>query len=324
MPVRQRNRKPLYKAKLEFFAANPESSDSSSEDEPWSRDEDEQLVYLKGQYDHKDNEWELIAQGLYNAGFTNRTKSDCDKRWTNKLAAKTKIPKPEEWSKEEDKRLTKLVKDFQNWNANKPWESWDLISEQMSMFGFRRAAENCRTHWRDNLRGAANYGEWAKVEEDLLLECYEQYKIEEIVDLLERRLHSIRTVDFCGDKLRRLAEASSIWSKEQDDELIKAMRESPFTLKGEKLLDHITQVVNHNTGSSRDPGDYERRWRKIGPQEDKSSKWSKEELKKLDKLAKQTARDWKEVSKQMAEGTHKYNRSSTVCRTQWNKKFGSQ
>ena len=312
-----------FRAKREFLAANPDSSDSSSEDENWSPDENKQLVYLKGQYDHKHEEdkWALIAQGLYDAGFTKRTEDDCYAHWRTKLEAKTKIFKPEEWSEEEDKRLTKLVKNFREWNTLNPWV---VISEQMSMLGFRRATENCRTRWQETLRGPANYGNWAPEEEDLLLEYHSRCQIEELVDLLERRLHSIRSVDFCRDKLQRLKKASgnwSHWSEEQDVELIKAKREAPPTLKGEELWNHIARVVNQKTRSSRDPGAYESQWGRIGPKEDKRTYWSKAELEKLERLAKKTARDWQKVSEGMAEGTPSYNRSKGICRTQWNKKF---
>ena len=190
------------KAKRKFLAANPTSFDRSApSDVGWSQKEEDELVWLKGQYDHRKDKWALVAQGLYRAKFFRHTADDCQKRWNNKLKATAKNLKPEDWSEEEDNRLTELVKGYKKWDT---LTGWDEISEQMSLAGPRRAPENHRTRWQE-IRGPANFGDYTEAEENLILTFGSQFKPDELADILERQLHSIRDPDHIRATRDRLA-----------------------------------------------------------------------------------------------------------------------
>lgn len=171
-----------------------------ADDGTWSRAEDKELVWLKGEYDtYRKKAW-LTAQGMYRAGF-NRTEEECEKRWNNVLKAINPNFEPKDWSKDEDNWLTELVKNFDKWDTLNGWEE---ISDQMRAAGSRRAPENCRGRWQETLRGPAKTGDWEEDEEKFLIDFHSQYSIVELVDLLERKFHSIRSVDQCARKRFRL------------------------------------------------------------------------------------------------------------------------
>ena len=254
------------KAKRELFAANPASFDwSASEDETWSREEDEELVWLMGEYHNKRDKWARITQGMYRARFTNHIEDDFEKRWKDVLKERNTNFKPAGWSKEEDNRLTELVKKFDQWDTLNGWQE---ISEQMRSAGSPRAPENCRTRWQETLRGPANFGDWAEDEEQLLDDGDSQYDIFELVDLLERRLKSKRSVEHCKQKLYKLRQGLGITGSQEStvDWWPDADRKLIYLNEGKKRVRHKAAAQELNKAFDTDiftPGECGRRWKEI-------------------------------------------------------------
>ena len=226
------------KAKREFLVDRSALEDedwSQRKNEDWSQREDDELVYLKGEYDHEYKKWAFVVRGMARATF-NRTELSCRDRWNYTLKAKNPNLKLKDWSKEDDDRLTKLVKNFRAWNTLNPW---DMISEQMGMLGSRRVPEYCRARWQDTLRGPANFGDWSKAEEKILLEFDSTRNIVELIDLLERGAHSIRTSDFVRAKLAKLRKDLKVKAQESTfDWSPEAVNKLHDMYKGKKRCDY--------------------------------------------------------------------------------------
>ena len=204
---------------------------------------------------------------MYRAGFINHTEDDFEKRWINVLQARNPDFMPEDWSKEEDNRLTELVKNFDKWDTLNGWQE---ISEQMRSEGVRRAPENCRTRWQETLRGPAKIGDWAKDEEKLLVDFNSQYSTVELVDLLERRLQSIRSVEHCKQKVFMLRngpvtvsqENTVNWTPDANQEFINLINfsKSKKTVNHKATAEELNKAfhTNHFT-----PAECEKRWRTL-------------------------------------------------------------
>ena len=193
------------------------------------------------------------------AGFSNRTKRDYEKRWIDVLK-----PRTEEFKLEENNRLTKLVKNFDKWDTLNGWEE---ISEQMVLAGFHLSPENCRTRWQETLRGPARIGAWAEDEEKLLEDYESQYDIVELVDLLERRLRSIRTVEDCAQKVFELRhepvtgsqENTVKWTPDADKELIN-LNGRQTRVNHKATAEELNKAFHTNRFT---PAECEKRWRTL-------------------------------------------------------------
>ena len=203
---------------------------------------------------------------MHRASFTSHTEEDCRKRWENVLKAIATNFKPEDWSENEDNRLTKLVENFDEWDTCNGWQE---ISEQMRLAGSPRAPESCRTRWQETLRGPANLGVWAKNEENFLLDFGSQYRIHELVDLLERRFHSIRNEQQVRNKLRLLEkngpaftasqENTFDWSRAADRELLE-FNGGKERVRHKAAADHLNEIFGTKIYT---PLECERRWERL-------------------------------------------------------------
>ena len=256
------------KAKQKPLAAKPVSSDwsASAHNEPgqqqsrdWKDVEDEMLVSLKRKYDKKGDKWAHIAKELSEEFKQNITSDDCQRRWD---AQQREMAKQESWAREEENnRLTEFVRNFDKWDTLNGWEE---ISKQMTLARLHLSPENCRRRWQETLRGPAKIGDWTKAEEELLKDFNSQHSTVELVDLLEHRLKSIRSVEHCKQQVFMLRNGPVTvspnntvnWTPDADQELIN-FNERQRRVNHKATAEELNKAfhTNHFT-----PAECEKRW----------------------------------------------------------------
>ncbi|KAI8362729.1 hypothetical protein EDC96DRAFT_482701 [Choanephora cucurbitarum] len=127
----------------------------SRERAPWTPEEDNLLKLAVQLYGDKTEKWAKIA-----ACVPGRTNKNCRKRWFHSLDPSLRKGA---WTEDEDQLLREGVSKFPN--------QWSKIADMLP----GRTDDQCAKRWRESLDPSIDRSEWTAMEDNLLLEKYEEY-----------------------------------------------------------------------------------------------------------------------------------------------------
>jgi hypothetical protein len=127
----------------------------SRERAPWTPEEDNLLKLAVQLYGDKTEKWAKIA-----ACVPGRTNKNCRKRWFHSLDPSLRKGA---WTEEEDQLLREGVSKYPN--------QWSKIADMLP----GRTDDQCAKRWRESLDPSIDRSEWTAMEDNLLMEKYDEY-----------------------------------------------------------------------------------------------------------------------------------------------------